>query len=228
MVEITRHHVNGTCLAVVSWSPRREIHPPVLLLPGTGATAADWDAVATDMSQDRTVHALDLRGHGRSEWPGTYSIDLMAADLLDLMPKLGAQLDLVGHSLGGVVACLAVASGASEPRRLVLEDVGLLRPRAPATPTRPEGDLGFDWAMVEQIRPEIDEPRPDWPDTLARIAAPTLAVGGGPSSFVPQAHVAELVALVQHGHLITIDAGHSVHAAEPAEFIREVRAFLDA
>jgi pimeloyl-ACP methyl ester carboxylesterase len=228
MVEITRHHANGIRLAVVSRSPRQEIHPPVLLLPGTGATASDWDAVATDMSQDRTVHALDLRGHGRSEWPGTYSIDLMAADLLDLMPKLGAQLDLIGHSLGGIVACLAVASGVSGPRRLVLEDVGLLHPRAPSTPTRPEGDLDFDWAMVEQIRPEIDRPRPDWPEALARVTVPTLAIGGGPSSFMPREHVAELVALVQHGHLITIEAGHSIHAARPKEFIREVRAFLDA
>ncbi len=227
MVEVTHHQVNGIALTVLSRSPRRALHPPVVLLPGTGATATDWDSVATDLSQDRMVHALDLRGHGRSEWPGRYSIDLMAGDLLGLLPRLAAQVDLIGHSLGGLVACRAVAADAQTPNRLVLEDVGLLHSRPPTIPARPEGDLDFDWAVVEQVRPEIDDPAPHWPDTLARIAVPTLAIGGGPSSFLPQEHVAELVALVQQGRHMTIDAGHSIHASKAKEFLRTVRAFLD-
>ncbi|MGH3494129.1 MAG: alpha/beta fold hydrolase, partial [Sciscionella sp.] len=196
MVQVARQEVNGVSLTVRSRSPRHELHPPVVLLPGTAATATDWDEVAADLSQDRTTHAVDLRGHGRSQWPGVYSIDLMAADLTDLLPELGAQVDLVGHSLGGLVACRTIASGASQPRRLVLEDVGLLHPRAPATPARPEGDLDFDWAVVEQVRPEIDDPSPHWRDTLGRITLPTLVIGGGPGSFLPQEHVAELASLV--------------------------------
>lgn len=227
MAGVSLHHVNGTHLAVASWAPRQEINSPVLLLPGRGSTFADWHAIALDLSQDRMVHAVDLRGHGESEWPGKYSIDLMAADVLDLLPRLGEQIDLVGHSLGGIVACQVLASGAVEPRKLVLEDVGLLHPRTPAIPLRPDGELDFDWPVVEQIGPEIDEPRPGWPDTLARITVPTLAIGGGISSPLPQEHVAELVALVQDGHLATIDAGHCIHAAKPREFIRAVRTFLD-
>ena len=53
-------------------------HHDVVLLHGTGLTADDWSDVARGLSRDHTVHAVDLRGHGRSEWPGTYSIDLMA------------------------------------------------------------------------------------------------------------------------------------------------------
>ena len=76
-------------------------------------------------------------------------------------------------------------------------------------------------------RPEIDDPAAHWPDTLARIAVPTLAIGGGAESFLPQEHVAELVGLVQRGSHVTIDAGHRIHASRPDEFVRAVRAFLD-
>ena len=228
MGELSQHHVNGTTLAVITRAPEREVRPPVVLLHGTGDTAADWNEVATDLRADRTVHAVDLRGHGASAWPGTYSIDLMARDLLELMPRLGDRLDLIGHSLGGLVACRAIAAGAPEPGRLVLEDVGLLHPRPPATPSRPDGDLAFDWLVVEQVRPEIDEPADHWPQTLAAITVPTLAIGGGPASFVPQDHVAELAALAVQAQLVTIDAGHSVHAARPEEYLREIRHFLDA
>lgn len=227
MVELTRHRVNGITLTVLSRSPGQSVHPPAVLLPGTGSTATDWDAVATDLSRDRTVHAVSLRGHGDSEWPGSYSIDLMADDLVRLLPRLGPRVDLIGHSLGGLVACRAIAGGAPTPRRLVLEDVGLLHPRPAATPARPDGDLDFDWAVVEQVRPEIDDPAAHWPDTLARIAVPTLAIGGGAESFLPQEHVAELVGLVQRGSHVTIDAGHRIHASRPDEFVRAVRAFLD-
>src|SRR3954469_16696489 len=173
MVEEVLSRVNGIALNVRSRSPEAALHPPVVLVPGTGATASDWDVVAEDLSRDRTVHALDLRGHGESDWPGTYSIDLMAEDLAGLLVDMAAQVDVIGHSLGGLVACRALAAGAPSVRRLVLEDVGLLHQRRPAAPARPEGDLDFDWAVVEQIRPEIDEPAAHWPDTLARVATPT-------------------------------------------------------
>jgi pimeloyl-ACP methyl ester carboxylesterase len=35
------------------------------------------------------------------------------------------------------------------------------------------------------------------------------------------------VALVQRGRHVTIDAGHSIHASKPEEFLAAVRAFLD-
>ncbi len=181
MVATTRYLVNGISLAVSSRGPSSrgsaQHHLPVVLLPGTAATAADWDTVAADLSRDRMVHAVDLRGHGDSAWPGEYSIELMARDLVDLLPRLAAEVDVVGHSLGGLVACFSVSVDPGVVRRLVLEDVGVPHPRIPATPARPDGDLGFDWTVVEQIRPEIDTPAPHWRATLSRITTPTLVIG---------------------------------------------------
>lgn len=203
------------------------VHRPVVLLPGTGLTASDWDVVAADLARDREVYAVDLRGHGASDWPGTYSIASMAGDVVALLPQLGGGLDLVGHSLGGLVAC-RVAAASHVVSSLVLEDVGLLRPRTPTVPARPDGDAPFDWAMVEQVRPEVDAPADDWPDVLRRIAVPVLAISGGPRSFLPEEWVDELVATVPSGTKSTVDAGHEVHTTRPTEFISTVRGFLDA
>jgi pimeloyl-ACP methyl ester carboxylesterase len=100
--------------------------------------------------------------------------------------------------------------------------------RPAAAPPRPPGALPFDWRVVEQVRPEIDDPDPRWGDVVAGISAPTLVIAGGPSSPVPQEHVAELVRTVPDGRPVTVDAGHLVHARRPEEFTRHVLTFLDA
>ena len=221
--------VDGVTLALRVWPGTGRLRPPAVLLPATGETAADWDVVAAALQPSRTAYAVSLRGHGSSDWPGSYSIRSMADDVTGLLPRLGAgPVDLVGHSLGGLVACLVAAEHPELVRRLVLEDVGVPHARPAAPPSRPEGDLPFDWRVVEQVRPEIDDPDPRWRAVVARIAVPTLVIAGGPSSPVPQEHIAELVAALPDGRMVTVDAGHLVHETHPEEFGRHLRAFLDA
>ena len=208
---------------------------PAVLLPGTGLTAGSWDAVGGSLAATRRVVAVDLRGHGASAWPGVYSIAVMSQDVaallgeLEVLDLLGTgRVDLVGHSLGGLVALRVAAAHPDRVRRLVLEDVGMPHPRRPSAPARPEGELDFDWRVVEQVRPEVDDPDPSWPRVVTSVVAPTLVVAGGPSSFVPAEHVAELVAALPDGRSVTLDTGHEVHHVDPDGFVREVRAFLDA
>jgi pimeloyl-ACP methyl ester carboxylesterase len=219
--------VGGVLLSVLEWHRPSPLAPSVVLLPGTGLTARSWDAVAASVSASRTVRAVDLRGHGASDWPGTYSIALMAQDVGALLERLdGGPIDLVGHSLGGLVALRVAAAQPELVRRLVLEDVGMPHPRPPDPPTRPEGDLRFDWRVVEQVRPEVDSPDPGWPAVVRSVAAPTLVVAGGPRSFVAAEHVAELVAALPDGRSVTLDTGHEVHEADPEGFTRELLTFL--
>lgn len=171
MPRIDRYEVGGVTLAVRSWPCRAAACPPVVLLPGTGATAGDWDVIAAEVSAD---------------------------------------------------------SGVALVRRLVLEETGVPHPRPAQPPARPAGPLLFDWAVVEQIRPEIDEPDPRWPQVMAAIHVPALVIGGGTSSFLSQEDVAELATTVADGTRVTIDAGHLVHATKPAEFLAELKAFLDS
>lgn len=215
-------------LRVRAWSASEALHVPVVLLPATAETAEDWDLVASALSASRTVYAINLRGHGGSDWAGDYSIQSLAGDVCGLLDELGERpVDLVGHSLGGLVACRVACTRPALLRRLVLEDVGLLHPRSAAFPARPDCDMPFDWRVVEQVRPEIDDPDPYWEQIIAAVEAPTLVIAGGPRSHVPQEHVAELVHLLPNGQLVTLDTGHLVHATQPAEFVEQLQAFLD-
>jgi pimeloyl-ACP methyl ester carboxylesterase len=221
--------VDGVSLRVLVWAGVDTSHPPVVLLPATGETAEDWDVVASSLHSSRTVYAVNLRGHGPSDWPGHYSIQAMADDVTGLLRQLDNRpVDLVGHSLGGLVACAIASRHPELVHRLVLEDVGVPHPRPAMTPARPPGVLEFDWRMVEQVRPEIDDPDPRWGAVVAGISAPTLVIAGGPSSPVPQEHIAELVGIVPDGRLVTVDAGHLVHDTRPDEFVDHLVTFLDS
>jgi 3-oxoadipate enol-lactonase len=215
----------GTRLAYRVWgSPGA---PPLVLLHGLGDSAADWGGVAPAFARHRRVYAPDLRGHGGSDRPGHYSVELMEADVLGFLDALElGRADLIGHSMGGLVGYLLAGDHPERVRRLILEDVAALRPRERGALERPEGELPFDWEMALAIRAQIDNPDPAWLGRLGRITAQTLVIGGGAQSHVPQDWVAELARDIPAGRMETIEAGHSVHVAEPAAFTRAALAFL--
>jgi len=225
MADLRSVEVGGVRLAYRVSGPSDA--PPLVLLHALGESAADWDGVAPVFAQQRRVYALDLRGHGRSDWPGTYSLELMRADVVGFLDVLTLdRVDVIGHSLGGIVAYLVAAGEPRRVRRLVLEDVPAPRPRKPVTPVRPDGELDFDWAMVLAVRKQVDTPDPTWLELLDRITAKTLVLAGGPSSHVPQEGTAELARRITDGRVVTIACGHLIHAVEPMTFTKTVLPFL--
>jgi len=202
--------------------------PPLLLLHGLADGGADWDGVAPDFARRYRVYAPDLRGHGRSDRPGDYSVELMEGDVVAFLDALGLdQVDLIGHSMGGLVGYLLAGDHPGRVRRLVLEDVAALRPRERAPLARTDGPLPYDWEMVLAIRRQIDQPDPAWLDRPGRITAPTLVIGGGASSPVPQEWVADLAGRIPGARIETIEAGHLIHVTEPEAFTRAALAFLE-
>jgi 3-oxoadipate enol-lactonase len=167
--------------------------PPLVLLHALGESAADCEDIAPAFPEYRRVYAPDLRGRGRSGWPGEYSLELMCADVAGLLDALGlGRVDLIGHSLGGAVALLLAEQHPLRIGRLVLEDVMAPRPRKAAVPSQPPGDLPYDWDMVLAVRKQIDTPDPASLHRLSRITASAPVIGGGPDSHLPQDRVAEL------------------------------------
>jgi len=83
---------------------------PVLFLHGGGQTRHAWGATAEKVANRgwRTV-ALDLRGHGDSDWApnGDYSFTAFCADCVAVADQLGRPPVLIGASLGGMSALLA-------------------------------------------------------------------------------------------------------------------------
>lgn len=199
---------------------------PVVLLHALGEDSGDWNEVTRALSGSWHVYAVDLRGHGRSDWPGTYSLPLLRDDVLRFLDALGLrQVTLIGHSIGGAVAYLLAMQYPERVLRMVLEDPAPPWPRVPPTASRPAGPLSFDWA-VTALSVQASDPPASSRAGLPAITAPTLVVAGGPASHVDQDRLAEMAALMPGGQLVTIPAGHLVHATEPARFIAAVTAFL--
>jgi pimeloyl-ACP methyl ester carboxylesterase len=200
--------------------------PAVVLLHALGEQSADWSAVAAALAASWPVYAPDLRGHGASDWPGRYTMAAITADIAGLFDALGLRSAIVaGHSLGAAAACQFAARHPDRVSRLILEDPAPPWPLPPRTLTRPDGPLDFDWD-VTVLGAELRDPPPSWRDWLGRLAAPALIIGGGPTSHVDQHRLAEMASLIPRCQLITIPAGHFVHACRPAEFTAAVTEFL--
>jgi 3-oxoadipate enol-lactonase len=201
---------------------------PLVLVHALGESAADWDGVAPAFAQHRRVYAPDLRGHGHSGWPGEYSVELMEADVLGFLDALKLdRVELIGHSMGGLVAYLLAEDHPERVSRLILEDVAALRPRQRSLPGRPAGELPYDWEMVLAIRRQIDHPDPAWLGRLGRITAETLVIAGGAPSYIPQEWVVELARRIPGAQLETIPVGHLIHSADPEAFARTALRFLN-
>jgi alpha/beta hydrolase fold len=154
----------------------------------------------------RQVWAIDARGHGRSEAPHDperYGEATMAVDLRALFDVIGAErIDLVGYSMGAIVALLT-ATQDHRVRRLAVGGVGAgvvelggvdtravapgaiiaaLQAEDPETIADPGAlafrrladALGADrQALAAQASRRHQEPFP-----LSRITAPTLVLAG--------------------------------------------------
>lgn len=116
---------------VTSHGPADAPAPPVVLLPGGGATSTVWHAQAAHLGRERRVHAVDLIGEPGRSTPGERPIRTVA----DLTGWLGAVLEalsagadgrrpvLAGHSYGAWIALHhALHAGPRHLAGLVLVD----------------------------------------------------------------------------------------------------------
>ena len=81
--------------------------PVFVMLHGIGRSAHSYDHIARELRGDYQVIAMDLRGHGDSDWhaDGAYLVEDYVKDLERLVEELGLRnLVLTGSSTGGRVA----------------------------------------------------------------------------------------------------------------------------
>lgn len=105
----------------------REMGPdqgvPVLVVHGlAGASLTEWYQVAPKLAVDRKVIMVDHRGHGLSA-PGDSRFEVSddADDLAGVLDALGvARADVVGYSMGGVIAQALAQRHPGRVRKLVL------------------------------------------------------------------------------------------------------------
>jgi pimeloyl-ACP methyl ester carboxylesterase len=156
---------------------------PLLLVHGFTGVKEDFGTVLERLAaMGAHAVAFDHRGHGASEHPGAagaYSLELLAADAVAVADSLGwGRFDLLGHSMGGMVAQLVALAHPERIRRLVLMDTG----------AGPVGRIDEDWidgaeAIVKEggmaglaaafAPPDPDDPGGDTPaDRRLRAADP--------------------------------------------------------
>lgn len=117
----------GLGLHYLEWPGAPRPDPVAILLHGGGLQAHTFDVVGLLLRHRIRTVALDLRGHGDSEWapPGRYGPAAVADDLDQVVANLGARrVVVVGHSLGGLGGIVWAARRRPELLGLVLVDVG--------------------------------------------------------------------------------------------------------
>ncbi|MEV7713208.1 alpha/beta hydrolase, partial [Streptomyces sp. NPDC088270] len=149
----------GTRLAYRVWGDPSA--PPVVLAHGRCGDSRTWTRIAEHLAAEHRVYAFDFRGHGLSDWPGRYSLELFRDDLhafLEARNLWGATV--IGHSMGAAAAYLLAEREPGLIGRLVLEEVpppfALDPPRDPAP--RPDEELDFDWPVVPSTDAQLNEP----------------------------------------------------------------------
>ncbi len=179
---------------IASWfrpqPPREESPAPAMLLARTPVPVR--------------VICPDVAGRGRSEWlrdPANYGYPQYLSDVTALIARLGvAEVDWIGTSMGGLIGMFLAASPNTPIRRLVVNDVGPVLPRA----------------ALQRIADYVGlDPRFD---SLAAVEAHLRRVH---APFGPLTD-AQWQQLARHGHRFNADGSYAL-AYDP-EIARNVRA----
>lgn len=113
---------DGLEIHLLKWSDEGV---PVILVHGFGNEAHIWEDFAPAVAEAYQVYAMDLRGHGNSDWDpqARYDYESHQADLEAVVKNLGFdRVVLVGHSLGGRVCIRFAAAHPKTVAGLVIVD----------------------------------------------------------------------------------------------------------
>jgi pimeloyl-ACP methyl ester carboxylesterase len=106
--------------------------PPILFLHGLGGSWRDWSANLPAFAANYRVMAMDFPGFGESDKPEVrYSIEWVT-DVVErfLQQQELDRLNLVGHSMGGLVALNLASRPKSRVKKLVITDAVGIRDKS--------------------------------------------------------------------------------------------------
>ncbi|UCE84728.1 MAG: alpha/beta hydrolase [Deltaproteobacteria bacterium] len=115
---------DGLALHLLEWSAQGV---PMLFLHGFGNEAHIWDDLIPALAPYYRCLALDMRGHGRSDWDPERRYDhaSMARDVEAVLAHLAIpRCVLVGHSMGGRVAMRFAGRLPERLAGLIIVDAG--------------------------------------------------------------------------------------------------------
>lgn len=125
-------------ISYTEWGDARSAHV-VICVHGLTRNARDFDALAQALEFRCRVICPDLVGRGQSDWlerKDEYTYPQYMADMAALIARVtasadaGAVIDWVGTSVGGLIGMLLAAAAHNPIRRLVVNDIGPVIPKA--------------------------------------------------------------------------------------------------
>jgi pimeloyl-ACP methyl ester carboxylesterase len=196
---------------------------PLVLLHGGIGAGEMFAPILPELSAGRRVITVDLQGHGATaDVDRPLRPELMADDIAALLDHLGLeQADLMGYSLGGLVALRTAIQHPARIRRLVLVAVGFRRDgshpevvaamdqmsAAAAEPMKQSplyeqyarlAPRVEDWPVLIGKISDALKVDYDWTEDVGRITAQTMLVFADADSIRP-AHMVEFFALLGGG-----------------------------
>jgi pimeloyl-ACP methyl ester carboxylesterase len=131
---------------------------PVVLVHGYTDNARDWVPLVPYLSKRFRLILVDLRGHGRSSKPDCcYTLPDFAYDIALLLDSLKIRkADIVGHSLGSIIAQIYAETWPERTDKVILiSSTGGPPPGAP--PKQPKYDFA---AQIRQLHEPLDPNSP--------------------------------------------------------------------
>ncbi|KAI1150280.1 Alpha/Beta hydrolase protein [Nemania diffusa] len=103
--------------------------PPLVFIHGQTVTWEEYTFIMPLLSNDFTVYAVTLRGHGKSSFtPGQYTFNALGKDMTAFLREVVREPAIVvGNSSGGVLTCWLAANAKEHVKAIVLEDPPLFR-----------------------------------------------------------------------------------------------------
>lgn len=231
---------------------------PVVFVHGLWVDRRCWTRQKDYFQKKFRVVLYDLRGHGESSRPSKqYSVWTHGEDLYALIKHLNlGEVNVVGHSMGGMVACVlavkhpevvkrlvladtmcnvipeAVAERVVWPRKMSMEEIGQLIAKR-----------GIKLAGEDAVKLVVDMVKGQTPESFVRNALatsgfnickdlkkldkPTLIIVGEKDEATPVWMAETLHSLIPNSQLHVIkDAGHITCLDKPEEFNEVTMKFL--
>jgi acylglycerol lipase len=130
-MSVTEETLDGGAgkLAFRSWTPAKPARGVVIIVPGFNSHSGHYAWAAEQLvDQGLSVYAIDLRGRGRSDGErffvqkfGDYLSDVGSLARMARSRQPALPVFLLGHSAGGVVACLYALDHQAQLAGLVCE-----------------------------------------------------------------------------------------------------------
>jgi pimeloyl-[acyl-carrier protein] methyl ester esterase len=129
--------------------------PALVLLHGWGLNVRVWDGLTSALCERFRIIAIDLPGHGRSDWlPERSSLAEQAAQVAETVGAITAECSLLGWSLGGQIALQLAGAQCSRGAR-------------PPAPANAADTVAAHGVAVDRLALIAATPRltasPDWP-----------------------------------------------------------------